>query len=160
MRPRELLIVAGTGGSPTARSTGKLTRVPEPTTALMPPAQKPAAATAAISQPVMRPSQSSLTRTTLSAPAPIPSFSSQLGGGRGLQRHTRRGQHRLQRAQQPEHGDGDGAPHAGAEPVEGPAGVGHQQDDRGGGAQRDDQGQEADEPMGTRGQQEQQTQKD
>jgi hypothetical protein len=64
-----LLIVAVTGGSPTARSTGKLTNVPEPTTALMPPAANPAAATAAISQPVMRPSPSSLARR--SAPAPV-----------------------------------------------------------------------------------------
>src|SRR3954470_17255492 len=62
IRPRELLIVAGTGGRPTASSTGKLTKVPEPTTELMPPAANPAAATATISHPVMRSSPSSLTR--------------------------------------------------------------------------------------------------
>src|SRR3954465_1656891 len=62
IRPRELLIVAGTGGRPTARSTGKLTKVPEPTTALMPPAANPATATATISHPVMRTSLSSLAR--------------------------------------------------------------------------------------------------
>src|SRR3712207_9495403 len=42
---------------PISSRTGKLTRVPEPTTALMPPAARPAAATATISQPVMRTSR-------------------------------------------------------------------------------------------------------
>src|SRR3954447_9647806 len=51
--PRELETVAVTGGSPTASSTGKVTRVPEPTTALMEPAARPARATATISHPVM-----------------------------------------------------------------------------------------------------------
>src|SRR3954454_10656134 len=60
--PSELLIVAVTGGRPTASSTGKVTRVPEPTTALMPPAANPAAATATICHPVMRPSPRSLAR--------------------------------------------------------------------------------------------------
>src|SRR3954468_20889372 len=60
--PRELLTVAVTGGSPTASSTGKVTRVPDPTTALIPPAANPAAATATISHPVMRPSPGSLAR--------------------------------------------------------------------------------------------------
>ena len=60
--PMELLIDAVTGGRPTARRAGKVTRVPEPTTALMPPAAKPAAATASISHPVMRTSPTSLAR--------------------------------------------------------------------------------------------------
>src|SRR3954454_11705361 len=52
-RPRELEMVAVTGGSPTASSTGKVTRVPEPTTALIEPAARPARATATISHPVI-----------------------------------------------------------------------------------------------------------
>src|SRR5919206_542383 len=44
-RPSELLTVAVTGGRPTASSTGKVTRVPEPTTALIEPATRPAANT-------------------------------------------------------------------------------------------------------------------
>src|SRR3954447_26206482 len=62
IRPRELLVVAGTGGRPTASSTGKLTKVPETTTEMMPPAANPAAAADTISHPVMRSSPSSLTR--------------------------------------------------------------------------------------------------
>src|SRR3954453_3474957 len=61
-RPRELETVAVTGGRPTASSTGKVTRVPDPTTALMPPAANPAAATATICHPVMRPPLRSLAR--------------------------------------------------------------------------------------------------
>jgi hypothetical protein len=55
-------MVAGTGGRPTASSTGKLTSEPEPTAALMALAPNPAATTATISTPVMRASASSLTR--------------------------------------------------------------------------------------------------
>src|SRR3954465_4350004 len=59
-RPRELETVAVTGGRPTASSTGKVTRVPEPTTALIPPAANPAAATATVSQPAIGASRGSL----------------------------------------------------------------------------------------------------
>src|SRR3954452_13590214 len=52
-RPRELETVAVTGGRPTASSSGKVTRVPEPTTALIEPAASPARATATISHAVM-----------------------------------------------------------------------------------------------------------
>ncbi len=41
-RPTALLIVATTGGTPKATSTGKVMRVPDPTTALIPPAPTPA----------------------------------------------------------------------------------------------------------------------
>src|SRR3954447_7238298 len=52
-RPSELEIVAVTGGGPTASSTGKVTRVPEPTTALIELAATPASTTATISHAVM-----------------------------------------------------------------------------------------------------------
>ena len=41
-RPMALEICAVTGGNPRATSTGKVTRVPEPTTVLIVPAQNPA----------------------------------------------------------------------------------------------------------------------
>src|SRR3954449_428258 len=66
-RPSELLTVAVTGGRPTASSTGNVTRVPEPTTALIPPATNPAAATASISQPVIGASRGSLAHARRSA---------------------------------------------------------------------------------------------
>src|ERR1700712_4129244 len=52
-RPRALEMEAVTGARPTASSTGKVTSVPEPTTALMDPAASPASATATISHAVM-----------------------------------------------------------------------------------------------------------
>lgn len=45
MRPTALLIVDTTGGTPKATSAGKVMRVPEPTTALIPPAAIPATMT-------------------------------------------------------------------------------------------------------------------
>src|SRR5688572_9744875 len=61
------------------------------------------------------------------------------------------GQHGLERAQDPEDGDGDREPGADAEPLDPPVGLGEQHQDRGGGDQGDEQGQDADEPVGPRG---------
>ncbi len=52
MRPSALETVAVTGGSPVASSTGKVIRVPEPTTLLMAPAPTPAVNTAAMASGV------------------------------------------------------------------------------------------------------------
>src|SRR5699024_5161476 len=58
-RPTELEMLALTAGTPSARRVGKVTRVPDPTTVLIPPAHTAASTTTAISHHD--------TRTTLEA---------------------------------------------------------------------------------------------